>query len=521
MNIPQTVRRAMQHRGDEIGLIDGANRFTWNKLGDRIARLGGFLGSLGTSIGDRVVVVSQSSHQYIEAYFAAPWIGAAIVPTNVRMSETELTKLLQSADPRVIIVSADYCHIVTKAARVVPEAQLVLVGEKPQPANTEQHDIIDRDFLNYEDGINNSEPVKATESHGDDLAAIFYTGGTTGDAKGVMLSHHNILFNALTTIPYLKTSNRTVQLHAGPLFHTGAGQRVYTATVAAATHVVLPKFSPQAFCEAVEDHRATAVMLVPTMLQMILDFPDREKYDLSSLRHISYGGAPMPTSLLARLMKCFHWSHFSHSYGMTELSPVATALTDREHRSTNDQGHMIGSIGRSALTTEVIIVDNQGKEIPRGQAGEIIVRGPNVMLGYWRRPDLTAEVLDNGWMHTGDVGVMDSAGYVTLLDRKKDMIISGGENVFSAEVEEILQRMETVDKCAVVGLPDSIWGERVHAVIISKGKIQPTLQDMQDHCRQFLAAYKIPRSCTTDMRDLPLSAANKVDKKKLRIQLAQ
>ena len=520
MDIPQTVRRAMQHRGNELGLIDGATQLTWNQLGDRIARLGGFFGSLGTKAGDRVVVVSQSSQQYIEAYFAAPWIGAAIVPANVRLSEVELSKLLLSAAPKVIIFDACYASLVLGAAKAVPETKLVYVTSASQPDGIEEHYSLDNNYFDYEDGIQNSKPVAASGCDGDDMAAIFYTGGTTGDAKGVMLSHHNILFNALATIPYLKTSNRTVQLHAGPLFHTGAGQRVFTATVAAATHVVLPKFSPSAFCQAVEEHRATAVMLVPTMLQMILDFPDREKYDLSSLRHISYGGAPMPTRLLERLMASLNWCHFSHSYGMTELSPVATALTDREHRTSRLDGPKLGSIGRSALTTEVIIADGDGIEVARGQAGEIIVRGPNVMLGYWRRPDLTSEVLKNGWMHTGDIGVMDDAGYVTLLDRKKDMIISGGENVFSAEVEEILQRMESVDKCAVVGLPDPKWGERVHAVIISKDAVAPTLQDLQDHCRLFLAAYKIPRSYTVDLEELPLSAANKIDKKQLRQLLA-
>ncbi len=511
MNISQTIRRARQLRGDEPAVIDGTTLLSWNVFADRIAKLASFLNSQGVEVGDRVVLLGCSSHRYLEAYFAVPWAGAIIVPANVRLSGPELFQMIKNADPKVIITDEIYINKMPSVMADNADTSVILIRD-------EGVDYKSVDFLDYEEGLKASTPMEALDRDGDDIAAIIYTSGATGDPKGVMLSHHNIIFNGLNTVPYLKTSYQTVQLHAGPLFHTGAGQRVFTATMAAATHVVLPKFTPEGFCNAVQTHKVNAVQLIPTMMKMILDYPALDQFDLSSLKYISYGGSAMSASLLERIRARFPWCHFSQSYGMTELSPVATSLTNEEHDLRGGGGSLTNTVGRAVMAAEVKIIDEKGAEVPLGSPGEITVSGPNVMKGYWRRPDLTSQVLKDGWMHTGDIGFMDEKGYVTLLDRKKDMIITGGENVYSNEVEEVIRRFEGVKDCSVISVQDPYWGERVHAVLVVQHGQIINNDEIKKFCRQYLADYKVPRSFS-EVSELPLNAANKVDKNALRATL--
>ncbi len=514
MDIAQSLRRARQLRGSEMAVADGEHQISWMGFCDRVQRLCAFFRTVGLKPDDRVMIIAEPSYRYLEVYLAAPSAGGVIVPVNVRLSSPELRQLIGHAEPKIVVSDDVYGGKVHEIIGSHTDIIHIRANNGVPPAWA-------ADALDYETGISSSAASPFVDRQGDDIAAIIYTSGATGEPKGVMLTHHNIIFNALNTIPYLKTTDKTIQLHAAPLFHTGAGQRVFTATIAAASHVVMGKFSPQNFCVTVERHRATSVMVIPTMLQMILDYPNLLDFDLSSLKYISYGGAPMPNTLIRRAMEELPGCQFSQSYGMTELSPVATSLTDEEHRGISGSDQRLETVGRAATTTEIRIVLENGNEAALGEAGEVVVRGPNVMKGYWRRPELTASVLKDGWLHTGDIGRMDKKGYITLLDRKKDMIVSGGENVYSSEVEEIIRRFTGVIDCAVVGLPDSQWGERVHVVIVSTEFNEKSFVKLRDFCKRYLADYKAPRSYTVMKSPLPLTASHKVDKKILRRQCLQ
>jgi len=275
--------------------------------------------------------------------------------------------------------------------------------------------------------------------------------------------------------------------------------------------VILPAFEPVAVMQAIQEHRIGDLVLVPTMLQMIADHPELPSFDLSSVNSVVYAGSPITTSLLERAMQAFPEAEFTQFYGQTELAPITTALTAEDHR----EGTKLRSAGRAVVHSEVRIVDSDDNEVPRGTVGEIVSRGAHVMQGYWNRPEETAQALRNGWMHTGDAGYMDDDGYVYVVDRLKDMIITGGENVYSAEVENVLADHPAIDSVAVIAVPDPDWGERVHAVVVCKPGHSIDLEQIREHCRKSIAPYKAPRSCEV-VDALPLSTAGKVLKHELR-----
>ena len=364
------------------------------------------------------------------------------------------------------------------------------------------------DVLNVYDEV----AIGDLSGFGDEVAEIVYTGGTTGRPKGVMLTHTNIVSNALNTIPYLNLSEETVQLHVGPFFHVGAGQRIFTVTQAAGTHVILPAFRVPDIMQHIQEHRINSMVFVPTMMKRLLDHPDRGNYDLSSLKYVSYGAAPMPNALLQRFMREFPSCLLSQSYGQTECSPVATGLLHRDHLPSGPYGSKLGTVGRAVSTVEVRIgTVNDEKDI--GQVGEVLVRGPNVMKGYWNNPKATAKTVIDGWLHTGDVGYLDEHHFLVIVDRMKDMIITGGENVYSSEVENVISQAPSVEGCAVIGLACDQWGEKVHAIL--RGKPVPD-QVLIDFCRQHLAGYKIPRSYEWIDEPFPLTSTNKINKRLLK-----
>jgi acyl-CoA synthetase (AMP-forming)/AMP-acid ligase II len=327
-----------------------------------------------------------------------------------------------------------------------------------------------------------------------------------------MLTHANIAASALgclATGQFVTAGGRL--LHAAPMFHLADLATWAAMLIAGGTHVILPGFTPGGVLAAVEEHRVTDVLLVPTMIRLLVDSPQAGEFDVSSLNHLIYGGSPMTPALLARARAVFPEAGFVQAYGMTELAPVATLLSPADH----EIPELAGSAGRAAPHGELRIVDAGGAELPRRAVGEIVARGDHVMPGYWRRPDESAVALRGGWMHTGDAGFMDERGYVFVVDRIKDVIITGGENVYSAEVEGVLSAHPAVAGCAVIGLPDLRWGERVHAVAVLAAGRGAAPDELREFCRRRLAGYKVPR--TVEIVDaLPISAAGKVLKRRLR-----
>eukprot|EP00756_Hemistasia_phaeocysticola_P028058 Hpha_TRINITY_DN16153_c2_g2::TRINITY_DN16153_c2_g2_i2::g.4241::m.4241 len=342
----------------------------------------------------------------------------------------------------------------------------------------------------YEALIEKNSPAEDAMRGGSDTFGIFYTGGTTGKAKGVMLTHGNLFANASNMTS--QWTAKTRYLHSAPMFHLADGSATFGVTLKAGTHVFMPRFDPKAMLAAIAEHGVTHAMMVPVMMSMMLAVPDISSHDLTSLEHVVYGAAPMASSLLLKMMTAFPNAAFMQGYGMTECSPAIAHLEPEYHVV---DGPKLGSIGRPAPWVEVMVVDEQGKEVPRGTVGEIVTRGPHVMKGYWNQPEMTAQVLREGWMHTGDGAKMDEDGFLWIMDRIKDMIISGGENVYSAEVEATIMGFEPVAQVAVIGTPDPKLGEMVTAVVVAKPGREEELseQALKNFCKDHIAGYKCPR----------------------------
>jgi acyl-CoA synthetase (AMP-forming)/AMP-acid ligase II len=500
--VTQGLHRHVQQRPHEVATVCAGRTRTHAESVDRIARLAAALRDLGVADGERAAILSLNSDRYHESLAATLWAGGVVVPVNFRWSIPEIAESLAEVGARVLVVDDALAGYVDGIRAGSPGLQHVVhAGDGSTPDG----------MLAVEELIGTSEPVEDARRGGDQLAGVFYTGGTTGRSKGVMLSHDNLLTSAMGGLAADPSPPDAVLLHAAPMFHLAAFSTWVGGGVLGRTQVMIPAFDPVAVLTAVQEHRVTDLLLVPTMIQLVVDHPRVDEFDLTSVRRILYGASPMSDALLGRTMKTLPNARFLQAYGMTELAPAATLLRPADHE---DPAHR-RSVGRAALHAEVRVVGADDAELPRREIGEIVVRGGHVMLGYWDRPEETAEALRGGWMHTGDAGWMDDEGYVYLTDRLKDMIISGGENVYSVEVESVLAQHPAVATCAVIGVPDDTWGERVHAVVVPVAGSTVTLEELHAFCADRLAGYKTPRSMEV-VDGLPLSAAGKVLKRELR-----
>ncbi|MCD2190432.1 long-chain-fatty-acid--CoA ligase [Actinomycetospora soli] len=504
MYVTQGLHRAAHETPDLPATVFGDRTRTWAQSLDRVARLAAALQGLGVASGDRVAILSLNSDRYHEALLAVPWAGGIVVPLNVRWSAAEVAYALTDADARVLLVDDALLPLVPRVRAEAPTLRHVVhVGDGPTPEGA----------LPSEGLVEGHDPVPDAHRRGDDPFGVYYTGGTTGASKGVVLSHANLLVSALGMLATgdVMRPGGTL-LHAAPMFHLADGATWLARTVLGGTHVILPSFTPGGVADAIERYRITDALLVPTMIQMLVDAPEARGADLTSLRHLVYGASPISAAVLDRATSRLPDCGFVQAYGMTELAPVATLLRPADH----GVEQLRRSAGRAAPHAEVRIVDADDREVPRGTVGEIVVRGGHVMQGYWNRPEETAAALRGGWMHTGDAGWMDDAGYVFVVDRIKDMIITGGENVYSAEVENALAAHPAVASCAVIGVPDDRWGERVHAVVVLRdGVAAPPADELREHVAERIARYKAPRSVEY-LEALPISGAGKILKRELR-----
>ncbi len=489
-----------------LASVFGNRRRTWADLAERVARIAGGLRALGLEEGDRVAMLALNSDRYLEYFYAVSWAGCVFVPINTRLAPPEFVHWLSDSGSRALIVDDAFAKIVPELTPHLPGLErLVFAGEGETPSG----------MTGYE-ALAAHGGVEPSARGGDDLAGLFYTGGTTGVSKGVMLSHGNLVHDSMVAAVHYEMPEEPVYLHAAPMFHLADGAATFAVTLAGGAHAYVPSFAPDAVLDRIEADRVTNVTLVPAMVNMMTAAPGAAERDLSSVRLIAYGASPMPEAVLKRAMEMMPNARFMQAYGQTECAPILTVLPPDRHVFEGPLAGKAGSVGRPVINMDVRVLDEDGEECPRGTVGEICARGPNVMLGYWNRPEQTKEVSRHGWHHTGDGGYMDEDGYIFIVDRLKDMIISGGENVYSAEVENALYKHPDVAECAVIGVPDDRWGERVHAVVRLKAGATPDEAALSEHCKALIAGYKRPRSFEFRTEPLPLSGAGKILKNELR-----
>lgn len=510
MRCTQPLHRSVLVSPNAICTRLGDREHSFAQVADRVARLAGGLQSLGMKMGDRVAILSLNSDRYYESLYAVPWGGGVVVPLNIRWSVAELLYSLKDSGADYLLVDDTF----------LDTARAVVAGLEQPLTLISMGETICADISHYyEKLIEESSPVEDFMRDNDDLFGIFYTGGTTGFPKGVMLSHRNFYSSAmaLMTETGINSEPDGRYLHAAPMFHIADCAIGMANSIAGNTHVFIPAFDPVAVMDTVSKNEITIMLLVPTMIGMVLSHKAFDARRLASVQRMIYGASPMPEGILRRALENLPSVEFYQAYGQTELAPMASVLSAQYHSLAPEADfNKLRSAGKPSLIVEIKVVDTEGKSLPRNEPGEVLVRGPNAMLGYWNNPEQTTATLVNGWVHTGDAGYLDDEGFLFLVDRVKDMIVSGGENVFSAEVENVISQLGGVEQVAVIGIPSNEWGEAVHAVIYKKAGVDLSEDVVLQHCRNAIARYKCPRSIEFRQEPLPMTSVGKLSKKDLR-----
>ena len=479
-----SLGRAARFYPDRIALASAERRSTFRELHDRVGRIAASLREHGFASGDRLALLLPNEADYLELVYACAWLGVIAVPLNTRLSATEIDRILADATPRGLIRHP------SMAAPTVPLHWQLVLDEEPLDPKCDPH----------------PEAIYDPEA----ILALVYTSGTTGRPKGVMLSHANVLANLDHVNYWMAYKEGGVYLHAAPIFHIADFPFMFGSPAFGACQVTIPKFSAQSFCEAVARERVSHTVLVPTTIRLLTQFPDLNQYDLTSLECIGYGGSPIAPELIHRTRDVLPSVKLTQVYGLSETG-FLTGLQSHEHTE-----ERLKSCGRPCPGIDVRVEDDSGREVETGHPGELVARGANVMHGYWNNPEETAGAFRNGLFRTGDVGYQDADGYFYLLDRMKDMIVTGGENVYSGEVEAVIYEHPAVSEAAVFGIPDPQWGELVAASVVLKPGHPLTSEDLIAHCRRSLANYKVPRRIVFSDAELPKSGSGKILKRVLR-----
>lgn len=497
---------------NKLAILDDDYQFTYKQLANRTAKLKSWLKKNNVKKGDRVGVLMLNDFRYIELFYACTAIGAIIVPLNYRLSPEELKFTLNDSGALLLFIHKEYEKVVPFLQINTPSIEQYILADE---------EMKDSELLSYENIIKN-EPDTELEydvTDEDNIAGLFYTGGTTGRSKGVMLTHRNMVSNFYQTIQFTGLDHTSTYLHSAPMFHLADATFMINAIMVGCTHTFLRMFTPKLFIDKVQKNNVTDSVLVPTMLNMVVNDPGFNGEHLKSLKKILYGASPMPYELLKKIQHSFPKLQFEQAYGMTEASPCLTYLTAEDHITdgTEQSERRLKSAGRVVFGVDLRVVDEHGVDVKPGETGEIIARGQNIMKGYWNLPVETTESLKDGWYHSGDMATIDEDNYIYIVDRKKDMIITGGENVYSTEVENVLYKHQDVIEASVIGVPDERWGEAVLAIVVKEPKSSITENELIQFTKRFLANYKVPKSIYfTD--EIPKTAAGKILKRNLRDQ---
>jgi long-chain acyl-CoA synthetase len=511
LTMATALQRAARLYGERPAILDASGDLTWSAYVERISRAAGVLHGLGLTAGDRLGFISHNSVRHAELMNACYWLGVVPVPVNYRLAPPEICFILDDAGCKLLAISDKFVHLLDDEA-IARRRDAALYISARRPA---------LDLPQFEALLENAEPLPIFEADPDDDAILLYTGGTTGRSKGVRLSHGNLIANGLQIALAIRAYAEDRLLHTLPMFHSG--DLFGTAfTLAGGAHVYAEQFTPENLLRAVSEHRITVLCLGPTHVILTLQSPDFDRYDCSSVRLLFYGSAPMAVEWIKRTMEKFPRAGLQQGYGLTETSPILTTFTPEQHQHAirTGQVELLRSVGKPVMHVDLRIVDADDRELPPGEVGEVVVRGPNVTKGYLGLDQENARAFRNGWFHTGDVGRLDGDHNLYLLDRMKDMIITGGENVYCSEVEAALYKHPGVVEAAVIGVPDEKWGEAVFAVIVPAAGQALTKEEIIQHCRGHIGGYKIPRRMAF-VDQLPKSAMGKILKSELRKMYGQ
>ena len=480
MNLAKILPRTVELCREKRAVVCNSKDFTYQQFGCRVGKLANALLESGIGKGDKVAVLHKNCHYFLESYFGAMHTGAALVPLNHYLSAKELAYILKDSETELLIADNNFSKKVDDTnERLEKDIKTIRTGE------------------DYEEFIASTpSTLSSVDLEEEDIAQIYYTSGTTGRPKGAVLSHKNVYLHALYTISELSLKDNDVWLHAAPLFHLADAWATWAITWIGGSHILIGNFDPKRICECIEKQRVTLTNLVPTMYYRLVNYLEVDNYDYSSLRVLLSGGAPISPNLVQRIIKTFKCDYIQ-TYGMTETSPFLTMSILREHLHSlpyEEQLRYKSTTGRKFIGVELKVVNEKGEKVKpdNREVGEIIVKGETVTKGYWRLPQETTKVFKNGWLHTGDMAVIDEEGYVTIVDRKEDMIITGGENVYSIEVENVLYTHPSVLEAAVIGVPDEEWGEIVKAIVVLNKGEKATEEEIIDFCKDKLLPTKPP-----------------------------
>ncbi len=489
---------ARTYRDAEAVVFENA-RLTYREFDNRINRLANVLVKLGTAKGDRIAILAENTHKYLEIYFGAAKAGLVTTPLNFKLSQDELLQILDDSEAALVLVG-EGCEATALALLNRAKAVRTWIG------------LDDKfDSRSYEDLLARSSDVDPLVTVGEDeLAVLMYTGGTTGTPKGVMLSHRNILAATKSLCEQNQLTALDTTCMVLPLFQVSFWP-AFCSLMMGGKVVIIRRPDIVRTLTLIQQERCTHINAVPTVYGWLIMFPDLDQFDLSSLRLMTYAGSPMPEAVLRKCIAKFG-NRLAQGYGLTEAAPAVSELMPEDHVLAGPRAKLLRSAGRSLPGVEVRVVDDSGAPLKPGQAGEVVVRGANVLMGYWKNPQLTAEKLRDGWFHTGDIGFIDEEGYLYLVDRKSDMIITGGENVYPTETENVLHSHPAVQECVVTSAPDDNWGERVQAAVVLKPGAAATEKDLIEFCKSKLAGFKCPKRVEF-WNELPKSTVGKIRRK--------
>ena len=502
-----------KYHADKVYIIDETRRCTFREFNEKTNALARGLIKAGVKSGDRVAVFNHNAIENVELFFGIMKADGVAVPVNVRLAPREVLEILQDSDPVLLVAGNEYLSKLPLDGSLYCLRNRYVIGDG-------ENKCPNYDSLFQGCSSERLEPL----SQDDNVAMLVYTSGTTGKPKGVMWTHRNLFSSAQASAISRRTRPDDAALIVAPIYQAAGVGTLFSSTFRGNTIVLLNKFDPVEYLATIEREKITTAFLVPAMLLKLLECRDIDRFDLSSMRTICYGSAPMPVEALKRAMDRFGWE-FMGACGATETSPGYIGFLDSRFHYLDGSPEMerqLRSIGKESINAEVRIFDDNDRELSSGEVGEIVVRGPNVMKGYWGKPAETAEALRNGWYHTGDLGLIDDQGFIYIVDRKKDMIISGGFNVYPKEIESVLDSHPAIIESAVVGVPDERWGETpVAFIVLKKGIDPPPVQEVMEFLRRELAGYKLPKGGIIYVSELPRNAAGKVLKRELRSKYAE